>query len=274
MGKSMRIALVVIALLAGGLGYYAGSARLLTPQRAVAAEECQTFPETGKQVCGRFLEYWRDNGGLAQQGLPLSNTFEEKSAVDSKTYTVQYFERAVFEAHPENQRPYDVLLSLVGREKFLAKYPSGVSGPGPSAAPSPSDGGIIGQTFEFTASNTDYRLRGTVQDVQQGITLTYRGEVQVPSKGKWVAVLMRITNISSKPAAVGPQSFVLKDSQGRGYQIYGVREAIAAQEYFRRNGMFTSIQPQLNDDEVFLFNTPTDAGGFVLVPGVSSFGNP
>ncbi len=125
MGKTMRIALVVIALLAGGAGYYAGSARLLTPQRAVAAEECQTFTETGKQVCGRFLEYWRDNGGLAQQGLPLTEAVDGINPTDGKTYKTQYFERARFEYHPENQPPYDVLLGLLGREQARARYPNG-----------------------------------------------------------------------------------------------------------------------------------------------------
>ena len=36
--------------------------------------------------------------------------------------TVQYFERARFEHHPENQPPYDVLLGLLGREALNARY--------------------------------------------------------------------------------------------------------------------------------------------------------
>ncbi len=61
---------------------------------------CQTFSETGQTVCGTFLQYWQQHGGLAQQGYPLSGEFQERSDVDGKTYTVQYFERAVFELHP------------------------------------------------------------------------------------------------------------------------------------------------------------------------------
>jgi hypothetical protein len=72
------------------------------------------FPETGKWLGGRFLEYWQAHGSLAQQGMPVSDEFLERSDIDGKTYTVQYFERAVFEYHPENVRPYDVLLSLLG----------------------------------------------------------------------------------------------------------------------------------------------------------------
>ncbi|HEY8598523.1 MAG TPA: hypothetical protein VIL85_08840 [Thermomicrobiales bacterium] len=131
MGKLMRVALVLVALVAGGAGYYAGTSNLLGPQRAVAADECQSFPQTGKQVCGRFLEYWRANGGLAQQGLPLSDPFDERSDVNGQTYKVQYFERARFEYHPENQAPYDVLLGLLGGEQYRVKYPAAPPPPFP-----------------------------------------------------------------------------------------------------------------------------------------------
>ena len=82
---------------------------------------CVTFPETGKAVCDRFLEYWQANGGLAQQGLPLTDPFVEVNPTDGKPYTVQYFERARFELHPENQPPHDVLLGLLGREQLLTR---------------------------------------------------------------------------------------------------------------------------------------------------------
>ncbi len=82
----------------------------------------------------RSLSYWQTHGGLAQQGYPLTNAFPEVSDTDGKTYTVQYFERAVFEAHPENQPPNNVLLSLLGAFRLKAKYPGGdpsVAGGGP-----------------------------------------------------------------------------------------------------------------------------------------------
>jgi hypothetical protein len=80
------------------------------------------FPETGKRVGGKFLAYWQDHGSLAQQGLPISEEFVEKSDLDGKDYLVQYFERAVFEYHPENQPPYDVLLSQLGTFQYKQKY--------------------------------------------------------------------------------------------------------------------------------------------------------
>ncbi|HMA33781.1 MAG TPA: hypothetical protein VKY74_04805 [Chloroflexia bacterium] len=88
----------------------------------------RTFPETGHTVSGRFLAYWDGHGGLAQQGYPLSEEFSEVSDLNGQPYTVQYFERAVFEFHRENPPPYDVLLSQLGTFRYQARYPHGAPG--------------------------------------------------------------------------------------------------------------------------------------------------
>jgi C-terminal peptidase prc len=93
--------------------------------QAQSNDNLRLFPETGKTVRGRFLEYWNANGGLPQQGFPVSEEFTERSDTDGKLYTVQYFERAVFEHHPENAPPHDVLLSLLGNFYYAQKYPGG-----------------------------------------------------------------------------------------------------------------------------------------------------
>jgi hypothetical protein len=82
-------------------------------------------PETGKTLCKTMEDYWRDNGGLQQFGFPISESLIEKSELDGKNYTVQYFERAVFELHPENPAPYDVLLSQLGMLAYRQTYPNG-----------------------------------------------------------------------------------------------------------------------------------------------------
>ena len=102
-----------------------GFFNVLPASQSAAVETSRTFPETGKTVSGRFFEYWQQNGGLAQQGFPISERFQEKSDIDGKTYQVQYFERAVFEMHPENPRPYDVLLTPLGSLRYKEKYPNG-----------------------------------------------------------------------------------------------------------------------------------------------------
>ena len=92
-----------------------------------AQQTSRTFPETGKTVSGKFLTYWNAHGGLPQQGYPISDEMREKSDTDGKLYNVQYFERAVFELHPENQPPFDVLLSLLGNAAYATNYPGGRS---------------------------------------------------------------------------------------------------------------------------------------------------
>src|SRR5436305_434257 len=106
-GPKTRLLRVLLAL-ALPLMVGAGLSAAQTPAGS------RTFTETGKTVKGKFLTYWDGHGGLAQQGFPISEEMQEKSDTDGKTYTVQYFERAVFELHPENAAPNDVLLSLLG----------------------------------------------------------------------------------------------------------------------------------------------------------------
>ena len=83
------------------------------------------FPQTGHSVNGQFLTYWDGHGGLAQQGYPIAEEMTEKSDLNGQSYTVQYFERAVFEKHPENKPPFDTLLSQLGTFRYQAKYPTG-----------------------------------------------------------------------------------------------------------------------------------------------------
>lgn len=89
---------------------------------------CRVFAETGHAVCGPILQAWQRNGiqlddnraisdaeSIALFGLPISGIISETLG-DGKQYQVQWFERARFELHPENQAPYDVLLGLLGNE--------------------------------------------------------------------------------------------------------------------------------------------------------------
>jgi hypothetical protein len=99
----------------------------------------RTFPETGKTVTGLFLDYWDTHGGLAQQGFPISGLLGEVSDLNGKPYTVQYFERAVFEYHPENQAPFNVLLSQLGTFQYKKKYPDGA----PNQTPNTTAGSVL-----------------------------------------------------------------------------------------------------------------------------------
>jgi hypothetical protein len=52
------------------------------------------------------------NESLALFGMPISEPQQE--TIEGQTVLVQWFERARFEYHPENQAPYDVLLGRLG----------------------------------------------------------------------------------------------------------------------------------------------------------------
>ncbi len=87
-----------------------------TDKAATPIANQRYFAETGHNLGGVFREYWEQYGGLFIYGLPLTEEFSEKSRIDGKPYTVQYFERARFEFHPENSGKSQVLLGLLGRQ--------------------------------------------------------------------------------------------------------------------------------------------------------------
>jgi acetyl esterase/lipase len=91
--------------------------------------------QTGQVVRSLFLRYWRAHGSVAQQGYPISGEVQEVDPADGKPYTMQYFERAVFEYHPENQAPYDVLPALLGNRRYWTLYPDGAPGQQPNTTP-------------------------------------------------------------------------------------------------------------------------------------------
>jgi Glycosyl hydrolase family 99 len=78
---------------------------------------CRMFSETGHQVCGRILEYWGENGGLPVFGFPITDQAAQQ--VEGKTFQAQLFERNRLELHPENTRPYDVLLGRLGFDSLV-----------------------------------------------------------------------------------------------------------------------------------------------------------
>jgi len=117
-----------------GLGALALAGLLIgVPSVSQAQSGSRTFPQTGHTISNQFLTYWDSHGGLAQQGFPISEEMQEVSDLNGQNYTVQYFERAVFEKHPENQPPFDTLLSQLGTFRYKQKYPTGAPGQQPSS---------------------------------------------------------------------------------------------------------------------------------------------
>ncbi len=104
-----RLNLLLLAILA--------TAASVSPATAV---ERRCFPEAAPAIraCieGRFAQYWRQHGGLPIFGYPLSELVEQPNADTGTPHLTQYLERHRFEAHPQNNAPYDVLLGRLGAE--------------------------------------------------------------------------------------------------------------------------------------------------------------
>ena len=92
---------------------------LLSPALLAAQGEARFFPETQQSIAGRFLQFWRSEGGLAVFGYPLTPQRSEESRDTGQTYETQWLERNRFELHPENAAPYDVLLGRLGDDALV-----------------------------------------------------------------------------------------------------------------------------------------------------------
>lgn len=102
--------IVVIALIVGFIFGSVPVAQAQTP-----GEMC--FPETGYCISGRIREYWEAQGGLRVFGYPIGP--QTQSVIEGKSLTLQNFERNRLELHPQNARPYDVLLGRLGADRII-----------------------------------------------------------------------------------------------------------------------------------------------------------
>jgi hypothetical protein len=87
---------------------------ILLAQRAGAADDRRCFTETGQCIEGRIREFWEQHGGLYVFGLPIAAQGEQ--IVEDRRLQAQWFERTRLELHPEQARPYDVLIGRLGAE--------------------------------------------------------------------------------------------------------------------------------------------------------------
>jgi hypothetical protein len=106
-----RIARLVTAVLLA-----AAMISLALPAAPARAQTRLCFSEVPDCIEGRFAEYWQQNGGLPVFGFPITPARMEQ--VGNGQFLVQVFERNRFELHPENARPYDVLLGRLGDDRL------------------------------------------------------------------------------------------------------------------------------------------------------------
>ena len=104
-GSTMRRFYLLLAAIALGL-------TTLPSATHAQSQRCFDVPGITNCIEGRFREYWEQNGGLAVFGYPISAATQQTTA--EGTFLTQIFERNSFELHPEQARPYDVLLGRLG----------------------------------------------------------------------------------------------------------------------------------------------------------------
>jgi N-acetylmuramoyl-L-alanine amidase len=75
------------------------------------------FDVTGHNVAPPFLDFFNKQGGLDVFGYPRTEALQENGL------TVQYFQRARFELHPEAPPPFNVQLTLLGDILTVSRRP-------------------------------------------------------------------------------------------------------------------------------------------------------
>ncbi|HST06001.1 MAG TPA: hypothetical protein VLQ48_14880 [Chloroflexia bacterium] len=81
------------------------------PEADARAQNLFYFSQTHQAIAPEFTEYWIEKGGVEQFGYPISQPAKIKGVLS------QFFQRAVFEYHPElADSGNTVLLRLIGRE--------------------------------------------------------------------------------------------------------------------------------------------------------------
>jgi len=248
---------------------------------APAGPGCAVFTETGHQVCGPFLTYWRASGGLERFGLPLSGEFTTE--LEGKPYTVQYFERRRFELHPEVS-PNTVLLGLLGREVFSARQnvtptPQPPSAePTPAPQPTPEPGPAI-QPPEVLEQYRKKMPAGYWQVNVSGIQLTatgfeYRKELGRFSEAgdgfKYVAFTLEVVNTGYSDSAgrdsffANSASFDLIDLDGG---THDVDSAMYSLDNYFRGGTF---YPSTKSVGTMVFRIPESSAPARLIYSTSA----
>ncbi|MEN9937910.1 MAG: hypothetical protein RLZZ387_4489 [Chloroflexota bacterium] len=235
---------------------------------------CRFFPETEQSVCGRFLEVWRASGievdgrggaseaeSLALFGLPLSGVVSEQLS-DGRTYQVQWFERARFELHPENARPYDVLLGLLSAElrtDRIGTPPPPAPRPAPTVIPAPAaqpNACLSTEEAELARRVNAYRVENGLDAVPISRSLTTVAQLHVrdlqefrpnsgtdargqpcnlhswSANGPWTAVCYTPDHASAKGMWDKPREITAGAYAGTGFEnafaAYGTRATAGA----------------------------------------------
>lgn len=157
---------------------------------------CYFFEATGHLACHKFLQFWKDNGGLDIFGYPISGYVMENNRI------VQYFQRARFEWHPEKPDGQRVQLAPLGEMYFekMGIDPRRLKGDDTGIGP--------------TSVVTSLHARGNVADAVIARGYTETAYVTVVDQLNKPVAGVKVTMIVHFPS--GDQYFTLPDTDSRG----------------------------------------------------------
>lgn len=209
----------------------------------------------------RAFPFDRDFAWLPQPTGPLPYTgVPSVHQTDARTYT--FYAGAIPDA-PTSEAAWSQPAPRAWVARVLYQPVNHSPGPSPSPSTPPATG--IGQVFNFTAAFDTGPFQGTVTDIQENVSLTYNGQV-LHASGKFVAVFITCANVGNVPGEVGYYAFYLRDGKGRNFSLADLDRQFAAEDRFGRAIVYTTVQPSLSREHVFIFDVAPDATDYRMVP--------
>jgi hypothetical protein len=246
-------------------------------------EGCRYFEASGQNVCGEILAAWRADGldldqdglsgeneaeNLALFGIPISQARTE-TLEDGNEYTVQWFERARFEIHPENPPEFRVLFGLLGREAMVA--PENPPTAAPTVAPTvgitptPNPAPEVTPTPSPTASAAPAGDSADVCTFPAHEPNAPEDPVQIVGVEK-VEEVVTLRNVSSETLDLSGWTVCSVRGNERHEGIVGILEPGESADYTHQgtNNIWSNTEPDdavLYDDEGTLISYWSDPAG-------------
>jgi hypothetical protein len=226
MPKNSQLTQVVLLCLAScgaGISALASATRVNADTTSSRTSSCLTYRETGKTVCGAFLLYWEQHGGVIRLGRPLSNPLGETTLSGGRvvTQTVQYFDYAILRAPVSNPSISQITKLDASPDSFSQHYPKGELKPyieQPPRLPDARDITIVqGAGSGHGPSITmRYATSTTIRDIQD-----FYAEVMQKNKWEYICFYYCDTPQNSNIPGVGFWWFADPTSAGQesGYSM-------------------------------------------------------
>lgn len=136
----------------------------------------------------------------------------------------------------------------------------------PTPTEAPADPIQVGSSIHFQGWATDVSFSGVVVDSEFQQVLTPDYGSPVTPQGKFLVVVMDITNNGLQSDSVGIySSFYAKDSDERQFDLAELTVQWAAEDQYDLDGVYTDIQPGFTARMVFAFDVIPSSQIFTLV---------